>query len=48
MDDLCFKIDTVLNQCSRSLRDIEKEDFNKSFCRKNFKVSGLLVTENVV
>lgn len=40
MDDLCFKIDTVLNECSRYLCNIEKKEFNESFYKIIFKVSG--------
>jgi len=39
MDDLCFKIDIVLNECSRYLCNIEKKEFDESFYKIIFKVS---------
>lgn len=39
MDDLCFKIDLVLNECSRSLCNLE---IDKSIHMLVFKVSRTL------
>lgn len=39
MDDLYSKIDLVLNECSRSLSDIEKKDCSELFYKTIFKVS---------
>lgn len=39
MDDLCMKIDIVLNECSRSLCDIEKENCSELFYKTILKVS---------
>ncbi|XP_022181652.1 serendipity locus protein alpha [Myzus persicae] len=37
MDDLCLKIDIVLNECSRYLGNIEKKEFDDSFYKIIFK-----------
>lgn len=39
MDDLCFKIDIVLNECSRVLSIVEGEEIHKSYNKAIFKVS---------
>lgn len=40
MDDLCFKINIVLNECSRFLCEFEKDELYESSCYKMaFKVS---------
>lgn len=40
MDDLCFKIDIVLNECSRLLCEFEKDELHESSWYKMvFKVS---------
>lgn len=38
MDDLYLKIDIVLNECSRTLNNIEKEEFNSLLGTTIFKV----------
>jgi len=40
MNDLYFKIEIVLNECFRYLCNIEKKEFDESFCKIIFKVSG--------
>jgi len=39
MDDLCIKVDIVLNECSRYLYNIEKKEFHESSFKLIFKVS---------
>jgi len=39
MDNLCLKIDIVLNECSKSLYIIKKQKSNEKFDTTVFKVS---------
>jgi len=42
MDNLCFKIDIVINECSKSLYIIKKQELNEEFDTTIFKVSYLI------